>query len=62
VGEGAKAMAARRGGSTKGSSAMTLTRGRRRPPGGPAGLVGPGKTGRRRSAYRPKVVGRMGFE
>jgi hypothetical protein len=46
VGEGTIAMAARQGGGAKGSPATALTRGKRRHPGRPAGLAGPGKMGR----------------
>jgi hypothetical protein len=59
MGEDAAAMAARRGGGAKGSSATALTRGMSRPPGGPAG---PGEMGRRRSASGPKALGHTRFE
>jgi hypothetical protein len=62
VGEGAAAMAARRGDGAEWSLMTSLTRGRRRPPGGPAGPARPDEMERRRSACRPKAMGHTGFE
>jgi hypothetical protein len=51
-----------RGDGTKGSSAMALKLGRRGPPSRPAGPVRPSEMGRRRSAFGPEAMGRMGFK